>query len=389
MKVLFAGGGTGGHTIPGIALAQRVQQDGSQVLFMASNREVDFHLLERYKLSAAYLAVQPPNLNPAMWPRLLVDSVKVYRQAARIIDDFAPDAVVGLGGYVSLLPVLAGRMRRLPILLLEQNVIPGKVTRRLAPLANEVCCQWQETMRYFGVNVHARVTGNPVRAEIMSGSREEAMQQFGLDPAKKTLLVVGGSQAAHSLNVMMIQSADDLARELPAVQVIHLAGQADHDIAAAAYQRAGVQAFVAPFLDQMNLAYRAADFVLGRAGGTTIAELTACGIPALLVPLPHAADDHQRCNARSLAESGAAVVLEQADFTPRIIVGLIRKFFDDDGLARRMHQASLDRGRPGAADEIVAKLKTFVKPSATSVSARIADTSRAAPEPEPVAKEQA
>jgi len=389
MKVLFAGGGTGGHTIPGIALAQRVQDDGSQVLFMASSREVDVHLMERYKLNAICLAVQSPSLNPAVWPRLLIDGAKVYRQVAQAIDDFAPDAVVGLGGYVSFLPVLAARMRRLPILLLEQNVIPGKVTRRLAPLASEVCCQWQETIRYFGVNVRARVTGNPVRAEILSGSREEAMRQFGLDPAKKTLLVVGGSQAAHALNVMMIQSAEDLARELPAVQVIHLAGQADRDMAAAAYQRAGVEAFVAPFLDEMNLAYRAADFVLGRAGGTTIAELAACGIPSLLVPLPHAADDHQRHNARSLAESGAAVVLEQAEFTPRILAGLIRKFFEDDGLARRMHQASLDRGRPGAADEIVAKLKTFVKPSATSVSARVVNTSGAAPEPEPVAKEQA
>ena len=388
MKVLFAGGGTGGHTIPGIALAQRVQQDGSQVLFLASNREVDSHLLERCKLNAAYLAVQPPSMNPATWPRLLVDSLKGYRQAARIIDDFAPDAVVGLGGYVSFLPVLAARMRRMPTLLLEQNVIPGKVTRRLAPLANEVCCQWQETMRYFGVNVHARVTGNPVRAEIMSGSRDDAMQQLGLDPAKKTLLVVGGSQAAHALNVMMIQSADDLARELPAVQVIHLAGQADRDIAAAAYQRAGVGAFVAPFLDEMHLAYRAADLVIGRAGGTTIAELTACGIPAILVPLPHAADDHQRYNARSLAESGAAVVLEQADFSPRILVGLVRKFFDDDGLARRMHLASLDRGRPGAAADIVAKLKTFVKPNATPVSACGLNPSGPAPEPEPVAKEQ-
>jgi len=380
MKIILTGGGTGGHTTPGIALAQRIEQEGSQALFLVSTREVDVHLMQRYGFKAVHLATTSFTRNPATWPQFLVDGVKVFQRARRAIDDFGPDAVVGLGGYVSFFPLLAARLRRLPIVLLEQNVIPGKVTRRMAPLAAEVCCQWQETMRFLSVKVHARVTGNPVRTEVLAATRDAAFEQMQLDPGNKTLLVLGGSQAAHALNAMMIRSAAELAREAPGLQVIHLAGKADCDQVSAAYRQAGVTARVFDFLDDVT-AYRAADVALSRAGGSTIAELTACGIPLILVPYPFATDDHQRCNARSLAESGAAVVLEQSAFTPPILVGIIRKFLDDAGLAKRMHQASLDRGRPGAAADIVAKLRTFVRPNATNIT--VHDL-----RPEPVGKEQ-
>ena len=380
MKVLLAGGGTGGHTTPGIALAQRIVEDGSQVLFLASNREVDVHLLQRCGYQAVHLATRRLSLNPLAWPGLCVDGVKVFQQVRRIIDDFAPDVVVGLGGYVSLVPLVAARLRHVPIVLLEQNVIPGKVTRWVAPFADEVECQWQETIRHFGVNVRARVTGNPVRAELLAATRDDAVRRMNLDPGRKTLLVAGGSQAAHALNVMMVQSAADIVREAPALQVIHLAGEADCGLVAAAYKQTGVDGRVVAFLDDIA-AYRAADLALGRAGGTTIAELTACGVPCILVPYPHATDDHQRHNARSLAECGAAVVLEQADFTPRILAGIIRKFFGDEALAKRMHQASLDRGRPAAAADIAAKLRTLVRPAPKLVAAPDLN-------PEPVTKEQ-
>jgi len=383
MRVALAGGGTGGHLMPGIALAQAIEKEGrgSRVLFLASDREGDVRTLRRYGFQSVHFTARPFNTNPLAWPGFCAESAKVFHKAWRVLADFAPDAAVGLGGYVSFFPLLAARAQRVPILLLEQNVIPGKATRRLSPLAREVACQWQETVRYFGVKVKARVTGNPVRAEVLAGSRDSAAAQLHLDPAKKTMLVIGGSQGAHALNEMMARSAASVARAVPGLQAIHLAGQQDRDEVAAAYAAAGMKAEVAAFLDDMHLAYSAADFALSRAGGTTIAELTARGLPAILVPYPYAADNHQLHNARSLADAGGAVVLEQKDFNEQLLAGLIAKFIDDQVLVRRMHLSSLAQGRPGAVETILATLRSLVPARASG--AAIESLS-----PEPVGKEQ-
>ncbi|HUS57274.1 MAG TPA: undecaprenyldiphospho-muramoylpentapeptide beta-N-acetylglucosaminyltransferase [Planctomycetota bacterium] len=382
MKIILAGGGTGGHTIPGIALAQRIENDGgSKAMFITSSREVDVHLMRRYGFRALHLAIQPFGANPMTWPRGLADGLLALRQANRAIEDFGPDAIVGLGGYVSFFPILAAKLRRLPIVLLEQNVIPGKATRWLAPFAQEIACQWQETMRHLSVKVRARVTGNPVRAEVLAGTREVAARKLGLDPEKKTLLVLGGSQGSHALNEMMIASAAGIAHLAPGLQVVHLSNKADHERVEQAYKNAGIKAAVFTFLDEMDLAYSASDVALSRAGGTTIAEMAACGIPSILVPYPFAADDHQRHNAQALADAGAAVVLEQDAFCVDLLAGLICKFLDDEGLARRMHQASLDKARPDAANAIIEKLRSFVRTKPTAINLPALD-------PEPVGKEQ-
>jgi len=229
--------------------------------------------------------------------------------------------------------------------------------------------------------VRARVTGNPVRSEILAGSREDAAGHLGLDPDAKTLLVLGGSQGSHALNEMMIVSATAIAGLAPGLQVVHLANKADQERVEQAYKSAGIKAAVFAFLDDMSLAYRMADFALSRAGGTSIAEMTLCGIPSILVPFPHAANDHQRLNAQALADTGAAVLLEQDAFSVDLLAGIICKFLDDEGLAKRMHQACLDKARPDAADTIIATLRSLV-------ASRKAPLPLPALDPEPAGKEQ-
>lgn len=358
MRIVLAGGGTGGHLMPGVAMAQRIKREDPEahVLFIAGDREMEIRTLNRYGLEARHTTARPLTMNPATWPAFVSGGLKVLRQSYRTIAEFGPDVALGLGGNASFFPLIAARLQRIPIVLLEQNVIPGKVTRRLAPFAEEVACQWPESIRHFGVKVKARITGNPIREEILAATREEAIERLHLDQGKKTLLVTGGSQGAHPLNEMMIACAGKLASRAPELQVIHLSGRSDHEAVGRAYQQAGIGAETAQFLDDVALAYAAADLAISRAGGTTIAELTVHGVPCILVPYPHATDNHQLHNARALAGAGAAMVLEQSQFTPERLVGMICDIINNPGLTKRMHTACTAVGRPDAADEVLRTL---------------------------------
>ncbi|NQT20736.1 MAG: hypothetical protein HQ592_13595 [Planctomycetes bacterium] len=216
------------------------------------------------------------------------------------------------------------------------------------------------------MNVKARITGNPIRREVLAGTRKEAIEKLHLDHEKNTLLVTGGSQGAHALNQMMISSAAGLAAQAPGLQVIHLCGRRDHEAVAAAYQQAGIRAETMQFLDDMAIAYAAADLALSRAGGTTIAELAARAVPAILVPYPYAADDHQLHNARALANVGAAMVLEHSEFTPERLVGMICNVINNPQLRKRMQTAGTAVGRPNAADEVLRTLHSCACTQVTS-----------------------
>ena len=361
MRVILGGGGTGGHLMPGIALAREIlaEDDSSSVLFLCSDRESDVLTLKRYGFAANPLPSKPPSRNPLAWPSLAWGSLTTFCSVYRIISAFKPDVAVGLGGFASFFPVVASRLQGVPIVLLEQNVVPGKATRRLAGIAREVVCQWAETVRYFGVKTKASVLGNPVRDEILAGTRDTALERLHLDAAKKTLLVTGGSQGAHAVNTMMIESAPELAARAGELQVVHLSGHSDREAVADAYKQAGIQAETIAYLDDMSSAYRVADFAVSRAGGTTIAEFAACGIPAILVPYPYAADQHQLRNAQSLAEAGAAVVLQQEDFSPGRLAGMIGTFLDNQVLTRRMRTAALAQARPGAARSVLGVIRGY------------------------------
>ncbi len=370
MNVVFAGGGTGGHLYPGLALAEELRRrdPGSRLLFLCTERDAQYPGLHAPGIEVRVL----PSRSRGPLPLRLAAMVPAIGRAFRLLAKFRPGAVVGLGGYGSVAPVLAARLLRVPTLLLEQNVVPGRTNRLLVHLAHEVASQWEEAVAYFRCRRKVRVTGNPIRSSIRRGSRLEAAARFGIDPDAPTLLVMGGSQGASPINRLMMDALPHLrAREL---QFIHLAGRHDADEVRAAYQqRAACQghgraAVVFDFLEDMALAYSACDLAFCRAGGTSIAELTALGVPAVLVPLPHAKDNHQHFNAGVLEARGAAVLLEQRGLTPEQVAACIGELMGrPDRLAEMANQSrrvGVPRAAAIVADRVAALVRTPHRPVA-------------------------
>jgi UDP-N-acetylglucosamine--N-acetylmuramyl-(pentapeptide) pyrophosphoryl-undecaprenol N-acetylglucosamine transferase len=273
---------------------------------------------------------------------------------------FRPNVVVGLGGYGSVAPVACAAVLRAPCVLLEQNVVPGRANRWLSHLASEVACQWADSASYFPRRDKVRVTGNPIRAAVGRMARERAARELGLDPSRPTLLVMGGSQGARPLNDLVVAGLAFFEAARP-IQFVHLAGRADRGRVAAAYEQYNLRATVLGFLQDMSLAYSACDLALSRAGGTSIAELTALGVPSILVPYPHAADDHQRANARVLEYHGAAVLLDQESLSPRRLVSRVAELLGSPARLAYMSRRSRSFGVPRAASIVADRVEALAR----------------------------
>ncbi len=362
MLYLLAGGGTGGHLMPGIALAQHIKavQPDAEVLFAVSESDRDMQALRRYELDGSAWSARRWTDWIDLPTFATVNSAALTRALVRMIR-LRPDVVVALGGYAAAFPSIAALLLRKPLVLLEQNVIPGRVNRMLARRASLICCQWQESVRSFPITAPVVVTGNPVRRELLEqvapagedGPGGQASQFDGLTDGPPTVLVMGGSQGAHSVNDAMTASLPRLLRSAPDVQFIHLAGRADREQVAAAYQRANVRACVLDYLEDIGPAYRCADVVVSRAGGTSLAEITALGKAAVLIPYPHAADDHQRANARALAHCGAAEMIAPDQLTPDILAAKVETLLRNESLRRGMSLRAREKSRLMAATDIL------------------------------------
>lgn len=373
LRVLFAGGGTGGHLYPGIALALALQEgdDPADSLFLCSNRGLDEREARRYGFPAEPVpAMRWRGLRslPAVALGMAAGMAKTAWLLAR--RGSLPSITVGLGGYASFAPALLTRLLGRPVVLLEQNVVPGRANRILSRLATRVYAQWEESLTRFPDPTRVRCEGNPVRPEMTEGDRADqqaglasqqaglarARRSFGLDPVAPVVAVLGGSQGSRSLNDAILGAAPALAGV--GAQVVHLLGAGnDRGAAVAAYAAAGVKARVEEYCDRMGELYAATDLAVCRAGGTTIAELTAVGVPAVLVPYPHAAEDHQRANARALAARGAAVVVEEREITPESLGEVLRGILGDRSKLVSMQAAARSAGRPGAARRLADEVR--------------------------------
>lgn len=355
MRVVIAGGGTGGHLFPALAVREALvkRQPDAQALFVGATRGVEgailgrlglpFRGLEVSRISGAGLSGQTRTVVQLPW---------LVRHAARILQEFAPQVVLGVGGYASVPTVVAARLRRTSVVLHEQNAIPGLANRWLGRLAAMVAVSFPATARFFPVG-RVAVTGNPVRAEIRPGDARDARARLGLSPDRLTVLIFGGSQGARRLNASLLEALPRLAAEAARIQFVHATGERDLAEVRAAYRAHGLRACAEPFFDDMATAYRAADFAICRAGAGTIFELAAMGKPALLVPYPYAANDHQRLNAEAMVTAGAAWTLPD-DFCdgPRIAATLEAALEKPD-LLRCMGEQARSLARPDAADRIV------------------------------------
>jgi len=348
MRVLLAGGGTGGHLFPAVALAQRLLETdpAARVLFVGTARGLEARLLPQLDLPLQTIDIQglvgkDLRTKLALVPKL----AKSLAQSRGILKAFRPDVVVGVGGYASGPVLLAAQLMRIPTLIHEQNAWPGLTNRMLARWADRVCLSFPETDRAFHLG-RTMLTGNPLRKGMDSCPP--------LPMGNPHLLVFGGSQGARAINDAMLEALPVLEEMRGSLSVVHQTGEADCERVKARYAEAGWEKVeVVPFIHDMAAAYARAHLVVSRSGATTIAELTACGRPGLLVPYPYAAGGHQAANAESLAKNGAVMVLPQGELGGGRFAGLLRDLLGDRDLLERMARSAFAMGRRGAADVIL------------------------------------
>ena len=365
MSVLIAGGGTGGHLYPGIAVARELlaRQPDARVTFVGTAAGIEARVIPREGFGLELIRSAG----------LKGKSVMAWMQGAALLPVSALDAwtvisrrrpaiVIGVGGYSSGPVVGMAALRGIPTLLMEQNAMPGVTNRTLAYVVGAAAVTYDESKRFFGGK--SFVSGNPVRAEFFTAhdrSREGGKDAGDdLPPGAARVLVFGGSQGAHAINVAMVEAAPRLGAAAPGVAITHQTGERDLDMVRDGYRRAGVAARVEPFLFTMDREMSAADLVVCRAGATTLAELTAAARPAILVPLPTATDDHQRKNAQALVRAGAARMLEQRELTGDRLATEILGLARDEPARRQMSGAARGLARPDAARVIVDRVLEMV-----------------------------
>jgi UDP-N-acetylglucosamine--N-acetylmuramyl-(pentapeptide) pyrophosphoryl-undecaprenol N-acetylglucosamine transferase len=362
MKVVIAGGGTAGHVFPAIALG-RVLADrhGVDVRFLGTDGGLEARLVP--KAGFRFTAIEARPLRRELSLRALagpVTAVRSYGSCMGHVED--ADAVVGVGGYVSVPPILAAIRARRPIVLHEQNAVPGLANRLLGRRAHVVALSFATTARMFPPRVRTVLTGNPVRDEILGvpaarvALAAEAAETFDLSSGRRTVLVFGGSQGALSVN-RASAGAIDLLRARDDVQMLVLTGPRHLSLLERA-ARGGGDLIVRPmaFLERMELAYAAADLVVARSGATTIAELTVCGLPSILVPYPHHRDHQQEVNARAVERAGGAVIVPDRDLSPERLARLLQELTGDEERRAGLARGAADFGRPDAAEALAAEV---------------------------------
>lgn len=361
MKFIISGGGTGGHIFPAVAIANEIRRREStaEILFVGASGRMEMTRVPEAGYEIIGLDIS--GLQRRLTPQNLLFPVRVFRsvrKAGKLLESFRPDAVVGVGGYASAPVLLAATSRGIPSLIQEQNSYAGLVNKLLARRVDKICVAYEDMEKFFPA-AKLVLTGNPVRAEITRGNRAEAQQFFGLDPAKKTLLVVGGSLGARTLNQATAAALPRL-REAN-VQLLWQTGKLYYPEAqqqAAEYSADHLQAL--EFIQRMDLAYAAADVVVSRAGALSVSELCLTGKASVLVPSPNVAEDHQTKNALALVSRGAAVLITDEHAPTRLYDEALRLLADP----ARQHQLSArvhELARPHATAAIVDELFSLVK----------------------------
>ncbi len=353
MTIVIAAGGTGGHLYPAVALARAFleKNPATTIVFVGTARGLESKVLAHEGFELVLISAMPVMGKGVIEAArgLLSLPISLW-QCLKILKGRRADLVIGVGGYTSPMMVLAASLTGIARVILEPNAYPGMANKAVGSFAQRVFLSFESAASSFDRR-KVRVVGTPIRKEFMevSSQEEAATSAVGL----RRVLIFGGSQGARAINSAVIEGLPDLMKRYPQLSVVHQTGEVDYGRIIEAYRRAGISAQVTPFLYDMPSVLRSADLVVARAGAMTIAELTACGKPAILIPLPQAIYDHQTHNAKVMEAAGAAVVLPQTELTGARLTGAITEILDDPERLRTMSNYSRGMRRIDAADAIV------------------------------------
>jgi len=357
---VFAGGGTGGHLYPALAVVQalRTQLGAVRIVFFGTQRSIDAQVLAHAGETLVPQGVQPLPMTPWKVPGFLRSWRLAVGRCRAHFATHRPAMVIGTGGFASGPAVRVAARRGIPTALMNPDLVPGRANRYLVRSVECIFAQFAESAKYFPGGAPVEATGCPVRPAFRTAKRAEGQRIFNLDPARRTLLVTGASLGAHTINAALTQLARRLALQAE-WQVLHLAGRDDVDAVRAAYAQAGVPSCVLAYTERMPEAMAAADLLVSRAGASTIAEILAASVPSVLLPYPHHRDQHQLRHAQWLAERGAAMtcidaVEEMA--TADALWRCLSELMSDHGRRERMRQAARELDRPDAAERIAARI---------------------------------
>lgn len=362
MRMVIAGGGTGGHVFPGIAVAEEIKKRdrSADIYFIGTEHGLESKVVPKEGYPIRF--VPGAGFVGKTFIKKVTALAKLMGSLARsrsILRALKPDVVIGTGGYASVGPVAMACLMRIPVVIMEQNLVPGLANKILARFADAVAVTYHESISFLPKS-RTYLTGNPIRAGILSGDRSAALNVFSLSEERFTIFVLGGSAGSRHVNQAVIEALDALAGIKDKVQFLHQTGEKDFESVRKAYRDRGFFGMAAPFIYRMAEAYAVSDLVISRAGATTLAEVTALGRPAILIPYPHAAG-HQEFNAGKLAKAGACLLIRDSELTGQNLADAVVKIYSSSEMQAEMRAQSSAMGRPEAAQKIADIALSLVK----------------------------
>ena len=358
--IIISGGGTGGHVYPAIGIANELRKLDSnlRIVFVGTKERLESRVVPKYGFEFLTIPVAGfPRKITLQWAPVIYKLASGLLRSLKILHRLKPVAVIGTGGYVSGPVLFSAVLRHIPTIIQEQNAFPSVTNRILARWVNQIHIALEAAKKYFDSD-KVYVTGNPIRSEfgtlrgLRAAKRNANYGEFELDPNRTTLTITGGSQGAHAINMAVLDALDRFEPLADRLQIIHQTGPEDYEQVKKRYERSPIKNLVCPYFDELPKVYGLTDLIICRAGGMTVAEITACGLPAILIPFPFATADHQRFNAQAMVDADAAVLLLEDELSGERLAQTITKILNNTKRFKKMSEASKKIGKPYAAQKI-------------------------------------
>jgi len=357
MRILIVLGGTGGHIYPGLALGEKLRKRNNEVILVGRKGGIGERIAQESGFSFFQIVGEGLRRGFSLKVfRFLGKFIQGFLQSIQIFRCFRPDIVVGMGGYLAFPVVLAAKISRITCAIHEQNVLPGLANRVLAKIVNTIMVGFKETERYFP-SKKTFLTGNPVRESILSCARSQGLRKLNLVEGKKNVLVFGGSQGAHSINLATVKALNFLTPLRKKIQIIHIVGVEQFSEIREEYEKRDYSSCILPYLLHMEYAYSCCDLVISRSGASTVAEIIAKGLPSILIPYPYATGGHQKTNAEFLSKRGACLLIEDNQLTGELLANIIIRLIDDQVELREM----VDNTRRLSIDDAATRMADLIE----------------------------